>query len=82
MAKYKNLTPKLIEGFIDKMFGRIATRAGQDVAKDMARKDPTVGKKLARAAALVKDIEKDMKNMSKAQKEKYKRDIWKKAGIK
>ena len=82
MAKYKNLTPKLIEGFIDKMFGRIATRAGQDVAKDMAKKDPTVGKKLARAAALVKDIEKDMKNMSKAQKEKYKRDIWKKAGIK
>ena len=60
MPKYKNLTPKLIEGFLDKMFGRIATRAGQDVAKDMARKDPTIGKKLARAAALVKDIENDM----------------------
>ena len=82
MPKYKNLTPKLIEGFLDKMFGRIATRAGQDVAKDMARKDPTIGKKLARAAALVKDIENDMKKMSKAQKKKYEQDLWKKAGVK
>ena len=82
MPKYKNLTPKLIEGFLDKMFGRIATRAGQDVAKDMARKYTTVGKKLARAAALVKDIENDMKKMSKAQKKKYEQDLWKKAGVK
>ena len=82
MLKYKNLTPKLIEGFLDKMFGRIATRAGQDVAKDMARKDPTIGKKLARAAALVKDIENDMKKMSKAQKKKYEQDLLKKAGVK
>ena len=82
MTKYKNLTPKLIEGFLDKMFGRIATKTGQAVATDMSRNDPEIGKKLARVAKLVKDIEKDMKGMSKAQKTKYERDIWKKAGVK
>ena len=81
MAKYKKLTPKLIEGFLDKMFGRIATRAGKDIAKEMGKKDPKVGKKLARVAKLVKDIENDMKGLSKAQKDKYKKDIWKKAGV-
>jgi len=82
MPKYKNLTPKLIEGFFDKMFGRIITKAGQDVIKDMTRKDPKIGKKLSRVANLVKDIENDMKGMSKSQQDKYKRDIWKKAGVK
>ena len=82
MPKYKNFTPKLIEGFMDRMFGRIATRAGQDVAKDMARKDPRVGKLLGHAAKLVKQIEKEMQGMSKAEKGKYERDLWKKAGVK
>ena len=82
MAKYKNLTPKLIEGFLDKMFGRIATRAGQDVAKEMGKKDPKVGKLLNHAAELVKQIEKEMKSMSKAQQKKYEQDLWKKAGVK
>ena len=81
MAKYKKLTPELIEGFLDKMFGRIATQAGKQVAKDMGKRDPKVGKKMARVAKLVKDIENDMKGMSKAQKDKYKKDIWKKAGV-
>tara|TARA_R100001377_G_scaffold81900_1_gene61747 strand:- start:786 stop:1034 length:249 start_codon:yes stop_codon:yes gene_type:complete len=82
MAKYKKLTPELIEGFLDKMFGRIATQAGKQVAKDMGKKDPKVGKKLARVAALVKDIENDMKGMSKAQQSKFERDLWKRAGVK
>ena len=64
------------------MFGRIATRAGKDIAKEMGKKDPKVGKKLARVAALVKDIENDMKGMSKAQQAKYERDLWKRAGVK
>jgi|TARA_B110000211_G_scaffold36995_1_gene37222 hypothetical protein len=82
MANYKNLKPEIVEGFLEKMFGKIITKAGQDVANDMAKKDPTFGKKMNRVATLVKDIENDMKNMSKAQKDKYKRDIWKKAGVK
>ena len=42
MPKYKNLTPQLIEGFLEKMFGAIATSAGKKVAKDMASKAPEV----------------------------------------
>tara|TARA_R110002110_G_scaffold83238_1_gene216132 strand:- start:155 stop:403 length:249 start_codon:yes stop_codon:yes gene_type:complete len=82
MPKYKNFTPKLVEGFFDKMFGRIITKAGQDVVKDMTRKDPKIGKKLSRVAAMIADIRKDMKGMTPSQKDKYKRDVWKKAGVK
>ena len=74
MANYKNLKPEIVEGFLEKMFGKITTKVGQDVANDMAKKDPSFGKKMNRVAALVKDIENDMKSMTKAQKDKYKRD--------
>ena len=79
MAKYKNLI--LIEGFLEKMFGKIVTKAGQEVVKDMKKRDPKVGNKMVRLTDLIKDIEKDMKGMSKIEKQKYKDDIWKKAGV-
>jgi|TARA_B110000263_G_scaffold65202_1_gene56291 hypothetical protein len=82
MAKYKKLTPELIEGFFDKMFGKITTQAGKDVVKQMSKSDPSVGKKLARVANMIKKLENDMKGMSKAQQAKYEKDIWKKAGVK
>ena len=82
MAKYKNLTPKLIEGFLDKMFGRIATRVGQDVAKDMSRSDPEIGRLLKHAANLVKKTEKHLNSMSKSDRAKYIRNLKKKGGIK
>tara|TARA_R100000030_G_C3200160_1_gene110675 strand:- start:400 stop:645 length:246 start_codon:yes stop_codon:yes gene_type:complete len=81
MANRKNFTPKLVEGFLDKMFGKIITRTGDKVVKDMSKKDPSLGKKLTRVKNLVKDIENDMKGMSKSQKDKYKRDLLKRAGI-
>jgi hypothetical protein len=82
MPKYKNFTPTLVEGFLEKMFGKIASAAGQKVAKEMGKKDPKFGSKMSRVADLIKDIENDMKGMSKSQKDKYARDIWKKAGVK
>ena len=82
MAKYKKLTPELIEGFLDKMFGRIATQAGKQVAKDMGKKDPNAGELLNRAWKLAGDMEKHLKSMSPSKREKYKKDLWKKAGIK
>ena len=75
MANYKNMKPEVIKEFLSKMFGALATKTGQSVAKDMAKKDPTVGKKLARAAALVKDIEKDLKGISKKEKDEYEKDL-------
>ena len=82
MAKYKNLTPKLIEGFLDKMFGRIATKTGQAVARDMSRSDPEIGKLLTHAANLVKKTEKHLNSMSKSDRAKYIRNLKKKHGIK
>ncbi len=82
MATYKKLTPELIEGFLDRMFGRIATRAGQDVAKEMGKKDPEVGKLLKHAANLVKKTEKHLNSMSKAERQKYIKGLEKKLGIK
>ena len=42
MSKYKNNTPQIVEGFLEKMFGAMATRVGQKVAKDIAKKDPEI----------------------------------------
>lgn len=80
MPKYKNLTPQLIEGFLEKMFGAIATKTGKKVAKDMAKKDPEVGKLLSRASDLVSQAEKRLKGMTPAEKEKHFADLEKKLG--
>jgi len=82
MAKYKKLTPELIEGFLDKMFGKLATQAGKDVAREMGKKDKKAGDLLGRAWKLADDMEKHLKSMSPSKREKYKRDLWKKAGVK
>ena len=80
MPKYKNLTPQLIEGFLEKMFGAIATSACKKVAKDMAKKDPEVGKLLSRASDLVSQAEKRLKGMTPAEKKKHFADLEKKLG--
>ena len=41
---------------------------------------PDTGAK--RAGRLIREIKNDMKGMTKIEKEKYKKDIWKKAGVK
>lgn len=81
MAKYKKVDPAVVEGFLSKMFGRIATQVGKDVVKDMGKKDPGIVKKLNRISDLIADVEKDLKGKTKAQQDKYHRDLWKKAGI-
>ena len=80
MPKYKNLTPKLIEGFIDKMFGRILTKKAEKHIKDITNKDPKLGKILQRANKVAKDGEKYLKSMSKSEREKYMGDIYKDYG--
>lgn len=82
MAKYKPVDEKIVEGFMEKMFGRIVTKAGQQVAADIAKKDPKFGSKFKRLNNMIKDIEKDLKGKTKAQQAKYKRDLFKAAGIK
>ena len=36
MPKYKNLSPKLIEGFLDKMLGKIITKKAEKHIKDIS----------------------------------------------
>ena len=81
MPKYKNNTPQIVEGFLEKMFGAIATRVGQKVANDIAKKDPEMGKLLDKAQDLMKQAEKRLNKMTPAEKEKYFSDKYKKFGI-
>jgi hypothetical protein len=80
MPKYKNNTPQIVEGFLEKMFGAIATSTGKKVAAKMAKKDPEVGKLLSRAADLVSQAEKRLKGKSKSEKEKHFADLEKDLG--
>jgi len=75
MPKYKNNTPQMIEGFLDKMFGKITSKIGQDVVNKMKKKDPTVGKYLSIASDMIKKTEKHLASMSPKEQEKYKQDL-------
>ena len=77
MPKYKNNTPQMIEGFLDKMFGKITSKIGQDVINNMKKKDPTVGKYLSIASDMIKKTEKHLASMSPDEQEKYKKQITK-----
>ena len=80
MPKYKNLSPKLIEGFLDKMLGKIITKKAEKHIKDISKKDPKLGKILQRANNVAKEGEKYLKSMSKDDREKYMDDIYKSYG--
>jgi hypothetical protein len=81
MPKYKNNTPQIVEGFLEKMFGALATNTGKKVAAKMSKKDPEMGKLLNRAQGLMKQAEKRLKGMSAAEKEKHFADLEKELGI-
>jgi len=80
MAKYKNLSPQLVEGFLAKMFGKILTKKAEKHIKDILKKDPKLGKILQRANNVAKEGEDYLKSMSKSEREKYMGDIYKDYG--
>ena len=80
MSKYKNLSPQIVEGFLDKIFGRILTRKAEKHIKDISKKDPKLGKILQRANNVAKEGEKYLKSMSKSEREKHLGDIYKDYG--
>ena len=71
MPKYKNLKPEIIEGFLDAMFGKVATKAAEKTIKDIEKKDPKLGKLLKIANDVKKRGERHLKSMSKAEREDY-----------
>tara|TARA_R100001086_G_scaffold176752_1_gene97604 strand:- start:311 stop:520 length:210 start_codon:yes stop_codon:yes gene_type:complete len=68
-------------GLLDKLFGNTVKKVAEEVIKDEAKKDPNIGDKLNRLDKMIKEVEEDTKGMTKAQEDKYHRDLWKKAGI-
>jgi hypothetical protein len=70
MPKYKNNTPQIIEGFLEKMFGALATKTGEKLTKQISKQDPEMGKLLQRGKDLIKQAEKRLKGMSPEEKEK------------
>jgi len=81
MANYKNNTPKLVEGFLDKFFGKIATKAADKALKDINKKDPKLGKLLSRAQDIRKDGEAFLNKMDPDERDEYMDDLFAKYGL-
>tara|TARA_B100001564_G_C20551868_1_gene629490 strand:- start:40 stop:237 length:198 start_codon:yes stop_codon:yes gene_type:complete len=59
MPKYKNVTPELVEGFLDKFFSALGKGLRKQALKDLAKKDPAIAKS-------IKDLEKAKANLKKS----------------
>ena len=81
MPKYKNNRPEIVEGFLEKMFGALATSKGQQIAAKMAEKDPEIGKKLKIAQKAMADARKQLSKMSPSEKKKHFADLRKSTGL-
>jgi flagellar motor component MotA len=80
MPKYKNLTPELVEGFLDKFFSKIATKAADRAVSKIQKNDPKLANLLKTAQKLRKDGEKFLNSMSSTEREKYEDDFMKRYG--
>tara|TARA_B100000287_G_C19942440_1_gene507012 strand:+ start:68 stop:304 length:237 start_codon:yes stop_codon:yes gene_type:complete len=69
MAKYKNLDENIINEFIGKIFGALAKNKAKSVVKDLSKKDPKLGKRLAYAKKLADDTQKYLNSLPKAERD-------------
>ena len=70
MSKYKNNTPLVVESFLEKMFGALATAKGKALTKMISKQDPEMGKLLNKGADLIKQAEKRLSKLSPEEKKK------------
>ena len=61
MAKYKNLKPEIIEGFLDKVFGSVVKNRANATINKIAKKDKTFAKNYATLKKLRNKVERDLK---------------------
>tara|TARA_R100000008_G_C3561269_1_gene156318 strand:+ start:63 stop:260 length:198 start_codon:yes stop_codon:yes gene_type:complete len=59
MPKYKNVTPQLVEGFMEKFFAALGRGLRKQALKDLAKKDPVIAKS-------IKDLEQAKANLEKS----------------
>ena len=72
----------VIEKFIEKVFSVAAKRASSRVLKGISKKDPELGKSIQKALDASDDMHKRLQKMSPAERDKFRSDVWKRAGIK
>ena len=61
MARYKNLKPEIIEGFLDKMFNSIVKNKVDATIQSIAKKDKTFAKNYKELVKLRNKVERDLK---------------------
>ena len=71
MANYKNLDENIINEFIGKIFVGIAKRQAKSIVKDISKKDPKLGKRLAMATKLADDTKKYLANLPKDERDAF-----------
>ena len=69
MAKYKKVKPEIIEGPLDRFFGKLATGAASRAIKNIKKKDPELGKLLDAAQDLRKRGEERLAKMTKQERD-------------
>ena len=81
MPKYKNNTPEIVEGFLDKFFAKIATKAADKTLQKIKKKDPKLGALLGRAQQMRKDGEAFLNKMDPEERDEYMDDLFAKYGL-
>ena len=69
MAKYKKVKPEIIEGLLDRFFGKLATGAASRAIKNIKKKAPELGKLLDAAQDLRKRGEERLAKMTKQERD-------------
>lgn len=69
MPNYKKVKSQVREGFLDRFFGKIATKAAEKATKDIQKKDPELGNLLKRAADLRKRADQRLSKMTKQERD-------------
>ena len=69
MPKYKKVKPEIVEGLLDRFFGKIATKSAEKAIKDIKKKDPELGNLLDQAKQLRKRGEARLAKMTKQERD-------------
>tara|TARA_R110002020_G_scaffold68202_3_gene178520 strand:+ start:2879 stop:3121 length:243 start_codon:yes stop_codon:yes gene_type:complete len=69
MPKYKKVKPEIVEGLLDRFFGKIATKSAERAIKDIKKKDPELGNLLDQAKQLRKRGEARLAKMTKQERD-------------
>ena len=79
--KYNEQTIKLAESFLEKLFGKLATKVTDQEIKRLTKADPKLGKLLKIANKAAEAGEKHLAKMSKKDQQKFLDSALKRVGL-